>query len=149
MGSKVNLFFEDFEIEELKEKLGKYKIIRLRCAIQFKTPTGWTKARDAIVDTGAHTTLIPLNIWKEAEVSKLTGYDVKGLSPDPACTIPVTVGEIKCVIVDEIGNQTPETDIHCLMADTDEVPLIVGFKDLLSNYKICFDYNKKEANIQI
>jgi len=38
------------------------------------------------------------------------------------------------------GNQTKETEIHAYLALTDEVPLILGFKDLLTEFRLCFSY---------
>lgn len=56
-------------------------LLRIIANIRFKTLNGWTEARKAILDTGAHTSLIPLSLWKKVETKILADYFVKGLVP--------------------------------------------------------------------
>ena len=146
---KVKLFFDTFEYEELNQKVKeKFEIIRLRCGVQFRDNNGWTEAFDAIVDTGAYCSLIPSSIWENLPVDKIAKYKIKGIQTKEECSIPVIIGKIKCILVDSEGNGTNETHMYALLALTDNVPLILGFKDLLSKFKVTFDFKTKEAHLE-
>ena len=63
---KVKLYFMEMEDVGLKNKLAGYgTLTRLIGKVKFKTHKGWSKTYDALIDTGAHTTLIPLSIWQD------------------------------------------------------------------------------------
>jgi hypothetical protein len=145
---KVKLFFEVFKDREIEEKVKDFEIIRLKCFIQFKTENGWSKPYDAIVDTGAPTSLIPHYIWNKVEHIFIADHQVQGISSRPECAVPVKIGKVSCVLFDEEGNQTRELKIHTYLALTSEVPLIIGFKDILSQFSTYFDYSALEAYIE-
>ena len=42
-------------------------------------------------------------------------------------------------------HQTEKIDVHAYLALTDEIPLILGFKDILSSFKVSFDYKENGA----
>ena len=72
--SKVNLFFEVLQDISIAEHIQNHKIIRLKVGVQFKTNDGWSKPYAAIIDTGAHTSVIPLSIWKNLIHESLGEY---------------------------------------------------------------------------
>ena len=51
-------------------------------------------------------------------------------------------------MTDEYSRKSSELEIHAYLAMTDEVPLIVGFKDLLAKFRVCFDYSENEAYVE-
>jgi hypothetical protein len=112
------------------------------------TPNGWTEAEYAILNTGAHTSLLPLSLWEELDVQIIADYFVRGLVPKEECKVEVKVGWIKGKIVDKKGNATPETKFKAFLALTDKIPLIVGFKDLLDKYRISIDASTGKAFIE-
>ena len=140
----INLFFETLRSGELEAKVDGIDIVRLRCYVQFEKRTGEISIYDAIVDTGAFISLIPFSIWKDVEVDRLADHRVEGLIPKTECSIPVIIGKIGLMLVDE-EYQTEKIDTHAYLALTDEIPLILGFKDLLSSFKVCFDYKENSA----
>ncbi len=81
-------------------------------------------------------------------VEKLHDFEIQGLALKPECKIPAIVGKLKCVVRDRKGNCSRMLEIRALLALTDEVPLILGFKDLLSEFKVCFNYQKREAYLE-
>lgn len=146
---KVRLFFDAFEYEELNQKVKeKFEIIRLRCGVQFKDNNSWTETYDAIVDTGAYCSLIPLSIWENLPVEKISKYKIKGIQTKEECSIPVIIGKITCILVDREGNETSENHMYALLALVDNVPLILGFKDLLSKFKVIFDFRTKDGFVE-
>jgi hypothetical protein len=148
ISTRVNLFFETLKDIEIDKLINNYKIIRLKCGIQFKTKKGWTKPYSCIIDTGAHTSVIPLSIWKKL-VYKTTGdYKMYGLSKKEECSVPVSIGKITCIIVDETANQSKELSIFAFLAKTDQVPVIIGFKDILEKFKLVSNFNESIAYME-
>ncbi|MDI6709007.1 MAG: hypothetical protein QME47_08000, partial [Candidatus Thermoplasmatota archaeon] len=92
MGSRVNLYFETFTHKDLERKIKGYEIVRLKGAIKLKMSSGWSKIYDAIIDTGAHTSVIPQSIWEKVEKDIITEHSMQGLSTKPECAIPVMIG---------------------------------------------------------
>lgn len=141
---KVNLFFETFRDVEID----RYTIVRLKCGVQFKTTLGWSQPYSAIIDTGAHTSVIPLSLWKEFVHQKIQRYKIFGISKQEGCSILGDIGKVNLMVVDENGNQTKELEIYAFLAETDQIPLIIGFNGLLENLKVNFDFKKNEASAE-
>ena len=86
---------------ELLEKGIHANIIRLFGRVQFKVKENWSESYNAIVDTGAPFSLLPLEIWQEAEIEILTDTVVRGLIPKKQCILPVKVGKTTVRLIDE------------------------------------------------
>jgi hypothetical protein len=56
------------------------------------------------------------------------------------------VGEAECVLADG-ENVTPPLSITAYLADTDEIPPVMGFTGLLDRFRININYLKEEAYI--
>jgi len=140
----IKLFFETLKSRELEAKAGGIEIVRLRCYVQFEKTSGDVSIHDALIDTGAFISLIPFSIWKDADVKRLGSHSVGGIISKQECVIPVIIGKVDIRLIDE-ENQTEKINIHAYLALTDEIPLIIGFKDVLSSFRICFDYKKDAA----
>lgn len=138
--AKIHGFFEVFLDEELYEKLRRRsKAIRAYCLVQFKTKEGLTDPYPAIIDTGAHTSLLPLYVWKSVQYNLLGEHYVAGLVP--GTKLDVKVGELSLVFADLL-NTTKEYTFLCFLSPSDRTPLILGFKELLSEVKLVIDYPK-------
>ena len=121
--------------------------MRLKGDIMFRERSGKIRGYDAIIDTGVFISLIPLSIWENVEYGKIARHSVKGIVPKKECSVDVIIGRIKVKLIDE-ENESDEMEIYAYLAMTDEVPLIIGFKDLLSRFRVCFDYCENEAFIE-
>ena len=144
----ISAFFDCFIDKELEDKIvGRGLIIRLWCWTSFKKEKGWTLPYPALIDTGAHTSLIPKRIWYDLPVNKLAEHYTGGLVPKPECKLDVDVGEVSFALLDR-DNITKRYRVLSFLMPTDDIPLIIGFKDLLSEFKICFDYNENRAGIE-
>lgn len=148
MSIKVNLMFKRYMDMELHGKISGYEIIRLTGMMFFKTNAGWSDPKRAIIDTGAHISLIPFSVWKNSRVEKVADHYLMGVVPKEECTIPVLVGNMECFLMDHEGNETEAMNILAYLALTDEIPLIIGFRDMLENFKLTIDYQNEAASIE-
>lgn len=149
MSTRINLLFKEYVDEALAGKIEGYLVIRLTGMVSFKGAERFLDPKRAIIDTGAHISLVPFSIWKNAKVEHITDHYLQGVIPKKDCTIPVSIGRVSCVLLDRQGNVSSELEMLAYLALTDEIPLVLGFKDLLSRFKVCFDYDKREAYIEI
>ena len=140
MSTRVNLFFREFYSEEMEKCISGYKLIRLLGRITLKTSTGFTTPRRAIIDTGAHISVLPLSIWRLLDLEIIGSSKLRGIIPKEECEVDVSVGIVKCLLLDEEGNQTNEMKVHSLLALTDAVPILIGFKDLLDRFMLHSNY---------
>lgn len=133
---------------ELDLKLDYGELIRLSLLIRFKTRTGWSKLYEAIVDTGAHTSVIPKYIWEGIYVEERVEHSIQGIVAKAECNLPVKVGIIRGVLFDEMLNHTKESEFYEFCALEDKVPLILGFKGLLERFAIHFDIGSGIAHLE-
>ena len=75
-------------------------------------------------------------------------YDIQGISNKPECRIPCEVGRITAKFIDESNNSSKPIEMQAFLALTDDVPLIIGFKDIFSKLKVCFDHKKDIAYVE-
>ncbi len=81
MSTKINLFFREFKSSDIEKCISNYKLIRLMCKLRFRTHTGWTPPRKAIVDTGAHISTLPFSLWKSLDVEVVGESRLRGIIP--------------------------------------------------------------------
>jgi len=145
----IRLWFGELLDDELEAKLpGRGSMIRLFCRASFKKKDGeWTDPYLALIDSGAPISLIPKKIWSNSDINDLTDHSVGGIVQREDCRIDVKVGEVTTALWDR-ENRSKEYGILSYFAPNDEVPLILGFKDLLSRFKLCFDYEADNAFIE-
>jgi len=90
--------------------------------------------------------VLPISLWERLAVEiEVEAAPLIGINDRPECQIPASLGQIRCVLTDETGQVSPELWILCFLAQTDRVPIILGFADLLSRFEVCFNYNTGEA----
>lgn len=143
--ARVNLFFEAFADPKIAERM----IIRLKCGIQLKTSRGWSEPYSGIIDTGAHISAIPSSIWKEGVIALQKGkYVLFGLSKKQECALHGEIAEVTLIVVDEVGNQIGELSLPAFLAETDQIPLILGFSGLLEKVSLYFDYKQNVAYVE-
>lgn len=141
----IKLYFSKFDNPDLIDiELG---IIRLFCEIAFVTEEGYTDSYSAILDTGAPVSVIPYRIWSKLKVNEIKDYAIRGIVPKRECSLPVTIGEISCILLDK-EQSTEKIKVKSYLAYSDEVPLIIGFKDLLDSFGIYLDFRKNQAYLE-
>ncbi|MFQ6093714.1 MAG: hypothetical protein ACE5OR_13755 [bacterium] len=90
----ISAFFDNFIDRGFEEKLsGRGLITRLWCWVRFKRKADWSWPYSALMDSGAHTSIIPKKIWRDSEVKKMITHYVRVLVPKEECKLKVEVGE--------------------------------------------------------
>lgn len=132
-----------FEIPDSRTKID---FVRIKCLIGFreKDGTGY-RLTEGIIDTGAYVTVMPKGLSERIDKQITGSYKMKGLNSRDECAIPVAVGKTKCVLFDRLSNVSEELEIACYFAHSDAVPVIIGFADILTRFKISVDYPHKKA----
>ncbi|MEA3324177.1 MAG: hypothetical protein U9Q37_03420 [Euryarchaeota archaeon] len=90
----------------------------------------WISPYSAIVDIGAHISVISQRIWSGSDTTILADHNMSSIVPIDECSIPVLVGEIDAMLIDE-RSRTKKIRMISYFALTDEMPMIIGFKTLL------------------
>jgi len=144
---KIDLEFETRLDSELLSVGISICLIRLIASLRLKTAKAWTDPYKAIIDTGSPITLIPKHIWDKVSIKwispgfiQLTGLGSGGVSGKLA--------EVVMVFLDKKG-LFPPILLKGFLVDSDTVPLIIGFKDVLTHIKLVCDYRTKTAFLQI
>lgn len=108
MSTKLRIRIKRLIDPELDLKLEYGELIRLSILIQFKMETGWSELYEAIIDTGAHTSVIPKYIWGGVQVEEKAKHSIHGIVVKKECSLPVKVSIIKGMLFDEDFNHTKE-----------------------------------------
>ena len=142
---RISLHFRKFDNPDLVGlNMG---IIRLFCEVAFVSKEGYTDSYSAILDTGAPVSVIPYQIWSMVEVNEVRDYAIRGVVPKRECSLPVTIGEISCILLDK-EQSTKRIKVKSYLAHSNEVPLIIGFKDLLDRFGLYLDFKKNLAYLE-
>ncbi len=144
--STVNLSFET-SVRLVGPNLMMLPIIRLIGNIMLRQSDGnWTPEQDAIIDTGSFCSVVPQYIWASCAVDIIEpNATIVGFAPDEVCHIPASIGRISGIIFDDKGHETRLLTFPAFLAHTDDVPLVLGFADLLTEFQVRFDYRTKVA----
>jgi len=144
---KIDLEFETKLDSDLLSVGISIRLIRLIASLRLKTAEAWTDPYKAIIDTGSPITLIPEHVWEKVSVKwispgsiQLTGLGSGGVSGKLA--------EVVMVFLDKKG-LSPPISLKAFLVDSDTVPLIIGFEDVLTDIKMVCDYKSKIAFFQI
>jgi hypothetical protein len=121
-----------------------FSLVRVLCDLRFPLPQGLSDPYPAIIDTGAPTSIIPLSLWSQTRVRRLKSFRLQGLVARKECAISVTAGVIGAVLEDSQGHQLRRS-FRAYLAQTDEVPLILGVQDMLENGQVFLDLKAQTA----
>jgi len=150
ISTRINLEINrEIRDKKLEKKLSSLEpITRIKTRIQFKTKSGYSNKWSAIIDTGAHTSILPFHVWKDIEIEVLCEHKIYGLIPKKECGIPVLIANIKGFLLDEFGNKTKELKFLSCLAYNDDIDILLGFRDLLNNLKLFIDVQNDKAYLE-
>ena len=147
MSIRIDLEFETKPDLELLSAGISMRLIRPIASLRLKTSTGWTNPHKAIIDTGSPITLIPKHVWEKITIKWILPGSIK-LAGLGSGSVSGKLAEIVIFFVDKRG-MSPLISLKGLLVDSDTVPLIIGFEDILTDIKLVCDYRIKTAFLQI
>ena len=107
---------------------------------------GFTPLQQAIVDTGSYWSVVPQELWTLCAVDIIEpNAPIIGFASDEVCHIPASIGRISGKILDDEGHETQLLTFLAFLAHTDDIPLVLGFADLLAEFQVRFDYRTRTA----
>ncbi len=121
--------------------------IRITARVALRTAGGWTTFQHGIVDTGAPVSLIPRELWRPAEQQIIGDIRVGGLVPLDSCRVPARLARVSCVLSDGTTLIGP-FNIHAYLAESDEVPLLLGVSDLIESGTLLVRMGHGEATFE-
>jgi len=144
---KIDLEFETKLDSDLLSVGISIRLIRLIASLRLKTAEAWTDPYKAIIDTGSPITLIPEHVWEKVSVKWISPGSIQ-LTWLGSGGVSGKLAEVVMVFLDKKG-LSPPISLKAFLVDSDTVPLIIGFEDVLTDIKMVCDYKSKIAFFQI
>jgi len=140
--------FRDDAIDSVRqvfqEDLGKSVLYRV--FVNFKSTDGeWHGLFPLVYDTGAMITLLPSRMFELLKVGKYATATLRGISPKPE--LKVRLCKLTLKLQDENGNQSPELSVWTAIAFRDDVPFILGTKDLATKHSLITDFKNMRFSL--
>ncbi len=114
--------------------------------VSFKTREGWSRLHRMIYDTGAVISLLPASYYKLLGIQKYASAKLGGITPETE--VKVRLAKITFRFVDMKGNTSPELEAWFAIAERDDVPRVIGLKDINTTHKFVVDGRKGIFNLQ-
>ena len=146
----IRLYFSTRQVVDPRFGNVPLPVIRLLGWIKFRSADGTFLPKVlAIVDSGAFLSTLPRAVWRDLEV-EVDVDDVRfgGINDKPECQIPASLGRVRGFFVDEEGRHSRELTFPAFLAHTDQVPILLGFANLLDRFQVCFDYDRNDAYLE-
>ncbi len=112
-----------------------------RVLVSFRTRTGWTDSFTLIYDTGAVVSLLPAMFYDLLGVERSAPIKLSGIAPGVAVSARLTRANLR--LHDAYGKTSPEVEAWVAVAEKDNVPLILGLKDVSDTHDFRVDSKKK------
>jgi hypothetical protein len=120
---------------------------RLITDVSIYSTVGWSPLFPGVVDTGAPLCLFPPRIWRAAQFESIGRVEVGGIIRTPECMISATLAVIKMAICDRNTKIGP-IQAHVLLADSDDVPTLIGMREVLTQLILCIDVRNHIAYVE-
>lgn len=97
-----------------------------------------------VFDTGAGISLLPRYESREIGVERCVPHKLTGISKREECLVPVKISRVKSRLIDSQGSLSPEFELWVAFAERDDVPSILGMKDIINSFKLETDPEEKK-----
>ncbi|MBI4669586.1 MAG: hypothetical protein HY747_10480 [Elusimicrobia bacterium] len=145
---KINLILKKtVDLEALDHGLSLF-VWRVYARIRFRTIDGWTEERLAIVDTGSPYSTIPAPLWEVLEKKAHFKTKISGIVPHSKVFLKAILADVDGALVDS-RNVTEPLAFPAFLADSREVPIILGFARLLEKFKLVVDTPQNRAWVEL
>lgn len=112
----------------------------------FKTKNRWTRLERMIYDTGAVVSLLPLRYFSMLGIEKFAKVKLSGILPHMEVSARLTRTTLR--LHDVEGNVSPEIEAWTAIAERDDVPRIIGLKDIANTHRFIVDPRRKEFYLE-
>lgn len=102
--------------------------------VSFKTPRGWTGPQRMIYDTGAVISLLPSSYYDLLEVQRHATGKLGGVVPGNHLNVRLAKAAYKFLDLD--GKSSKEYEAWFAFAERDDVPRIIGLKDVSHSHTL-------------
>lgn len=102
--------------------------------VSFEARGDWTGPFWMIYDTGAAVSLLPLRFFDILGVRRYASIELMGISPEIKIQARLTRARLR--FIDIAGKRSPEIEAWVAIAERNDVPLIIGSKDIADKH--CF-----------
>jgi len=111
---------------------------------QFLKADGSWRTVEAVFDTGAGISLLPRYESREIGVERSVPHMLTGISKREECLVPVKTSRVRSRLIDSQGSMSPEFALWVAFAERDDVPSILGMKDVINSFKFETDPEGKK-----
>ena len=119
-----------------------HRLVRLKTRASFRSSEGvWTLPRDAIIDTGCPTSVIPRPIWTNVHHHFIADECAQRIAGQK---ITMRLGVITLRLHDE-ETISPPFEVKADLAESDTIPLILGFEDVITEILLVCDFKEDTA----
>jgi len=144
---KVNFWFE--VKKRLLSKEVEDEIVKVYTNIRvLNIDKKWSFPFPAMIDTGAHTSLLPKYLWENAEYEYVSDSLFMGIKSNLLCSLPCKIGRVSIAMIDDQGNSC-NLNIIAYLSKTNDAPPIIGVSTLLDKGRLYIDYKKKEGFFEV
>ena len=124
------------------------EVVKAFCNMSFLDDSKkWSPLWNAILDTGAHTSLIPKYIWEGLFFEPLSESLFLGIKSNLLCSVPCKVARVAAVILDQDSNRSRPFVMNAYLAKSNDVPLILGLSSALDRFSLSIDYKNKQGTL--
>jgi hypothetical protein len=102
--------------------------------ISFQTKGGWSRLHRMIYDTGAVISLLPSSYFEILGMEKYAPAKLGGVIPE--MEVNVKLVRIAFRFADLKGNTSPEIEAWFAIAERDDVPRVIGLKDINLSHRL-------------
>ena len=112
-----------------------------RVYASFRTKKGWTGPFTMIYDTGAVVSLLPALFYDLLSVEKSAPVKLSGIAPEVEVSARLTRTSLR--LRDAWGRSSPRIEAWMAIAERNNVPLILGLKDVSQTHDFRVDAKKR------
>ena len=110
--------------------------------VSFEVIGGWADPFWMIYDTGAAVSLLPLRFFDILGVKKYAPIKLMGISSEMEIRARLTRAKLR--FIDMEGKKSPDIEAWVAIAERNDVPLIIGLKDIANKHRFSTDPKLKQ-----
>lgn len=114
--------------------------------VSFKTKSGWVRPTSMIYDTGAVISLLPASYSKLLDIQKYASGNLGGVTPETE--VGVRLAKVTLRFVDLNANTSPAIQAWFAIAERDDVPRIIGLKDINATHRLVVNAKRGIFNLE-